>query len=103
MVFAASAMSFGFTFQEIIQGILSAILAILLAEQEAPEFRDLIGEAGGAVVSAGTAVELAAVASRDDDLYAAALTFLNEPFTHIEPVDTTQVAIATEAWLTVLS
>ena len=76
----------------------SAILAILFAEDEAPEFRDLIGEAGGAVVSAGTAVELAAVASRDDDLYAAALTFLNEPFIHVEPVDTAQVAIAAEAY-----
>ena len=29
----------------------SAILAILLAKEEAPEFRDLIGEAGGTVVS----------------------------------------------------
>ena len=76
----------------------SAILAILLAEEEAPEFRDLIGQAGGAVVSAGTAVELAAVASRDDDLYAAALTFLNEPFIHVKPVDTAQVAIAAEAY-----
>ena len=42
----------------------SAIPAILLAEEEASEFRDLIGEAGGAFVSAGTAVELAAAALR---------------------------------------
>ena len=76
----------------------SAIPAIPLAEEEAPEFRDLIGEAGGAFVSAGTAVELAAVASRDDDLYAAARTFLSEPFIHVEPVDTAQVAIAAEAY-----
>ena len=76
----------------------SAVLAILLAEDEAPEFRDRIGEAGGAVVSAGTTVELAAVASRDDDLYAAALMFLNEPFVRVEPVDTVQVAIAAEAY-----
>lgn len=41
----------------------SAVLAILLAEDEAPEFRGLIGEAGGAIVSAGTAVELVAVAT----------------------------------------
>ena len=40
----------------------SAIPAIPLAEEEAPEFRDPIGEAGGAFVSAGTAVELAAAA-----------------------------------------
>ena len=76
----------------------SAVLAILLAEDEAPEFRGLIGEAGGAIVSAGTAVELAAVASRDDDLYAAALMFLNEPFVRVEPVDAAQVAIAAEAY-----
>lgn len=76
----------------------SAVLAILPAEDEALEFRGLIGEAGGAIVSAGTAVELAAVASRDDDLYAAALMFLNEPFVRVEPVDAAQVAIAAEAY-----
>ena len=76
----------------------SAVLAILLAEDEAPEFRGLIGEAGGAIVSAGTAVELVAVASRDDDLYAAALMFLNEPFVRVEPVDAAQVAIVADAY-----
>ena len=76
----------------------SAMLAILLAEEEAPDFRDLMGEAGRALVSAGTAIEFAAVASRDDDLFAAALAFLNEPFIDIEPVSAAQAAVAAEAY-----
>lgn len=76
----------------------SAMLAILLAEEEAPAFRDLMGEAGRALVSTGTAIEFAAVASRDDDLFAAALAFLNEPFIDIEPVSAAQAAVAAEAY-----
>ena len=38
-------------------------------EDETASFRGRIGKAGGALVSAGTAVEFAAVASRDDDLF----------------------------------
>lgn len=76
----------------------SAMLAILLAEEEAPAFRDLMGEAGRALVSAGTAIEFAAVASRDDNLFAAALAFLNEPFIDIEPVSAAQAAVAAEAY-----
>ena len=76
----------------------SAMLAILLAEEEAPDFRDLMGEAGRALVSAGAAIEFAAVASRDDDLFAAALAFLNEPFVDIEPVSAAQAAVAAEAY-----
>ena len=40
----------------------SAIPAILLEEVAAASFRDRINEAGGAMVSAGNAVELAVVA-----------------------------------------
>lgn len=76
----------------------SAMLAILLAEEEAPAFRDLMGKAGRALVSAGTAIEFAVVASRDDDLFAAALAFLNEPFIDIEPVNAAQAAVAAEAY-----
>ena len=76
----------------------SAMLAILLAEEEAPAFRDLMGAAGRALVSAGTAIEFAVVASRDDDLFAAALAFLNEPFIDIEPVSAAQAAVAAEAY-----
>ena len=75
----------------------SAILALLLAEEEAREFRDAIRDAGRAVVSAGTAVELAAVASRNEALFDAALAFLDEPYVTVEPVDTAQVAVAAQA------
>ena len=78
----------------------SAILALLLAEQEAREFRDAIRDAGRVAVSAGTAVELAAVASRNDALFVAALTFLEEPWVTVEPVDSNQVAVATQAYRT---
>ena len=74
------------------------MLTILLAEEEAPTFRDLIGESGRAIVSAGTAVELAAVASRDEDLFAAAMAFLDEPFIDIEPVSAVQATIAAKAY-----
>ena len=76
----------------------SAVMAILLGEDEAAAFRGRIEAAGGAMVSAATAVELAAVASRDDDLFSAARAFLNEPFVTIEPMDAKQAAIAGEAY-----
>ena len=76
----------------------SAILAILLAEDEASSFRRLITEADGAVVSAGNAVELAAVASGRGDLFDVALAFLKEPYIAIEPVDAAQADIAAKAY-----
>ena len=76
----------------------SAILALLLAEEEAGEFRDAIRDVGRVVVSAGTAVELAAVASRNDALFDAALAFLDEPYVTVEPVDAAQVAVAAQAY-----
>ena len=76
----------------------SAILAVLLAEDEAAVFRDLISQAGRALVSAGTAIELAAVASRDDELLQRALEFLKEPFVHLESVDADQANIAAQAY-----
>ena len=76
----------------------SAILALLLAEEEAGEFRDAIRDVGRVVVSAGTAVELAAVASRNDALFDAALAFLDEPYVTVEPVDASQVAVAAQAY-----
>ena len=76
----------------------SAILAILLEEEEAASFCDRIGEAGGAMVSAGTAVELAAVASRDADLFSTARAFLDEPFISVEPLDAEQAVAAGDAY-----
>ena len=75
----------------------SAILVLLLVEEEAREFRDVIRDAGRVLVSAGTAVELAAVASRNDALFDAALAFLDEPYVTVEPVDTPQVVVAAQA------
>ena len=76
----------------------SAILVLLLAEEEAREFRDVIRRAGRVAVSAGTAVELAAVSSRNDALFDAALSFLDEPYVTVEPVDAAQVAVAAQAY-----
>ena len=76
----------------------SAIPAILLEEEETASFRDRIGEAGGAMVSARTAVELAAMASREDVLFSAARTFPGEPFISVEPPDAEQVALPGDAY-----
>lgn len=76
----------------------SAILAVLLGEEEAVSFRDRIDEADGALVSAGTAVELATVASRNDDLFSAAQAFLDEPFISVEPLDAAQANAAGRAY-----
>ena len=76
----------------------SAILAILFREEEATAFRDRIVAAGSAMVSAGTAVELGAVASRDEELFAAASGFLAEPFIVVEPLDEDQAIAAAHAY-----
>ena len=77
----------------------SALLAILLEEVEAASFRDRISEAGGAMVSAENAVELAVVAdSRDADLFSAMREFLDEPFISVEPLDAEQAAVAGDAY-----
>ena len=64
----------------------SAILAIFLSEGEVDSFRDRICKDGGTVVSVGTAVELASVARRDDDLCSVARALLGEPFIFVEPL-----------------
>ena len=58
----------------------------------------MIRDAGRVLVSAGTAVELAAVASRNDALFGAALAFLDEPYVTVEPVDASQVVVAAQAY-----
>ena len=50
------------------------------------------------LASAGTAVEFAVVASRDDNLFAAAMAFLSEPFIDIEPLNAARATIAAEAY-----
>ena len=54
--------------------------------------------AGGALVSAVSTVELAAVAGRADALFEAARSFLNEPYIAVEPVDAEQAGIAARAY-----
>lgn len=76
----------------------SAVLAILLKEEEAASFRSRIGEAGGAMVSAGTAVELLAVAGKDNRLLSTVREFLEETFIAIEPLDAEQADIAGNAY-----
>ena len=76
----------------------SAIMAILLEENEAESCRNRLLEAGGAWVSAGTAIELSVVSSRDGELFAEAQKFLREPYIHIEAVDESQVALAAEGY-----
>ena len=73
-------------------------MAILLGEDEAATFRGRIEAAGGAKLSAATAVEIAAVSSRDDALFSTAQAFLNEPFIAIEAMDANQAAIAGDAY-----
>lgn len=76
----------------------SAILAILLEEPERDLFRETISRAGVALVSAGTAVELAATAGRSERLRADVPAFLHQPFVKVEPVTATQAAAAVDAF-----
>ncbi len=76
----------------------SAIVALLLAEEEAAAFRARIEEAGRALVSGVSMVELAAGSSRDDALFEAARSFLNEACVAVEPMDAEQAAIAADAY-----
>ena len=73
----------------------SAIIAILQREPEAPLFRRAISRAGTALVSAGTAVELAAVVSgRPKALHEEVNAFLETPYVRVEPVTGEQAAMA---------
>ncbi len=76
----------------------SAILAILQEEPERDRFRLEIVRAGTALISAGTIVELAAVAGRSSVLRSRAESFLKEPFVIQEPVTAEQAAMATDAF-----
>ena len=76
----------------------SAIVAVLQREEGAPALRAEIARAGRVLVSAVSAVELTAVASRDETLFEAVRDFLNEPFVVVEAVDPEQAAIAADAY-----
>ena len=76
----------------------SAILAILQEEPERDLFRETIRRAGKTLVSAGTAVELAAIAGRSEGLRADVPAFLRQPFVEVEPVTATHAAAAVDAF-----
>jgi len=76
----------------------SAVMAILHEEPEFRTFRDCILGAGGAVLSAGSVVELAAVTAGKALASAAFDEFLLLPFIEIEPVDAEQALVAVEAY-----
>ena len=76
----------------------SAIMAILLGENRGVGFSREIEEHGPALVSAGSAIELAISCSRNARLFDAAMLFLKQPYVRIEPVDADQVAVAAEAF-----
>ena len=76
----------------------SAVVAILHEEPEFRAFLDCILGAGGAVLSAGSVVELAAVTAGKAQASAAFDEFLLLPFVEIEPVDAEQALVAVEAY-----
>ena len=76
----------------------SSILAVLKKEPERDRFLEVIGDTGHALVSAGTVVELAAVAGRSRVLTARVTEFLNRPYARIEPVTAEQARMASAAF-----
>ena len=77
----------------------SAVMAILLDEEDAPRIKERIRSEGETILSAGTALELAVVANRNDELFKLAMEFLREPFIRdIEPVTEEQVVLAADAY-----
>ncbi len=76
----------------------SAVVAILHEEPECKSFVECILRAGGAVVSAASIVELAAVTAGKKLASRALDEFLLTPFVQIEPVDVEQALIGVEAY-----
>lgn len=76
----------------------SAVVAIVREEPERDRFTERIEEAGQVLVSAGTCIELAAVAGRSETLAQDVATFLGQSFVRIEPVTAPQAALASQAF-----
>ncbi len=76
----------------------SAVVAIVREEPERDRFKERIEDAGQVLVSAGTCIELAAVAGRSETLAEDVAIFLGQPFVRIEPVTATQAALASHAF-----
>ena len=77
----------------------SAILAIILDETEGPTFHNTMRNDGEVLVSTASAVELMIVAmGRGNDIYQAAIQFLERPFVRLISLDQAQVWAATDAF-----
>lgn len=75
----------------------SVIMAILLHEEHGVRYVREIEEHIPVLISTGSAIELATVASRRAGLFDSAMQFLKMPYVRIEPVDSDQVAVAAKA------
>ena len=76
----------------------SAIMAILMDEDEGPAFYAAMWNDGEVLVSTATAVELMIVAmGKQEPIYQAAVRFLERPFIRLVPLDVEQLWLATAA------
>ena len=76
----------------------SAIMAILMDEDEGPSFHDYMRSDGQVLVSTATAVELMIVATgKGDYIYHAAVHLLGLPFIRLTPLDEDQLWAAVRA------
>ena len=76
----------------------SAIMAILMDEDEGPAFYAAMWNDGEVLVSTATAVELLIVAmGKQEPIYQAAVRFLERPFIRLVPFDVEQLWLATAA------
>lgn len=76
----------------------SAIMAILMDEDEGPAFYSAMWNDGEVLVSTATAVELMIVAmGKQEAIYQAAIRFLERPFIRSVPLDVEQLWLATAA------
>jgi len=77
----------------------SAMVSIVMKEADAEYFRSSLSEAGGAIISAGSVVELLAVTSGHRDHSMVAKEVVNSKLIrNIEPVTAEQAFIAGEAY-----
>jgi len=77
----------------------SAMMAILMKEQEHQDFLNAMLDDGVVLVSTATAAELMIVAmGKSDTYYQAASQFLKRPFIRLTPLDETQMRAAVGAY-----
>ncbi len=77
----------------------SAIMAVLMDEDEGPSFHLAMRSDGDVLVSTATAVELMIVAmGKGDAVSQAAVHFLGRPFVRLVPPDEAQLWVAADAY-----